>query len=81
MKTESLYQGLYEIGQQVVEQENPAYLVVAVDPVNFEKPYAQSDRRREHGSQGYAARVGWEGSPGAWLSGYHGDGGQHASTR
>jgi len=42
VKTESLYQGLYAIGQQVVEQENPAYLVVAVDPVNFEKPYAKA---------------------------------------
>ena len=42
VKTESVYQGLYEIGQQVVEQENPAYLVVAVDPVNFEKPYAEA---------------------------------------
>jgi hypothetical protein len=41
VKTESLYEGMYEIGQQVVEQENPAYLVVAVDPVNFEKPYAE----------------------------------------
>lgn len=42
VQTESLYQGLYEIGQQVVEQENPAYLIVAVDPVNFEKPYAKA---------------------------------------
>ena len=42
VKTESLYQGLYQIGQQVVEPENPAYLVVAVDPVNFEKPYAEA---------------------------------------
>ena len=42
VKTESLYQGLYEIGQQVVEQEDLAYLVVAVDPVNFEKPYAKA---------------------------------------
>lgn len=42
VKTESLYQDLYQIGQQVVEQENPAYLVVAVDPVNFEKPYAEA---------------------------------------
>jgi hypothetical protein len=41
VKTNSLYEGLYQIGQQVVEQENPAYLVVAVDPVNFEKPYAE----------------------------------------
>ena len=42
VQMDSLYQGLYEIGQQVVEQENPAYLVVAVDPVNFEKPYAKA---------------------------------------
>jgi hypothetical protein len=42
VKTESLYQGLYQIGQQVVEREDPAYLVVAVDPVNFEKPYAKA---------------------------------------
>ena len=42
VKTESLYEGMYAIGQQVVEQESPAYLVVAVDPVNFEKPYAKA---------------------------------------
>ena len=42
VKTESLYQGLYQIGQEVVEQESPEYLVVAVDPVNFEKPYAEA---------------------------------------
>ena len=42
VKTESLYQGLYEIGQRVIEREKPAYLVVAVDPVNFEKPYAEA---------------------------------------
>ena len=39
--TRMMYQGLYAIGQQVVERENPDYLVVAVDPVNFEKPYTQ----------------------------------------
>ena len=42
MKTENLYQGLYQIGQGQVEGEHPAYLVVAVDPVNFEKPYAKA---------------------------------------
>jgi hypothetical protein len=42
VKTDSLYEGLYQIGKQVVEQENPNYLVVAVDPVNFEKPYAEA---------------------------------------
>ena len=40
--TTSLYQGLYAIGQQVIERENPPYLVVAVEPVNFEKPYAEA---------------------------------------
>jgi hypothetical protein len=42
VKTENVYQGLYQIGQAMVEQENPDYLVVAVDPVNFEKPYAEA---------------------------------------
>src|SRR3990172_12407602 len=42
LKTKELYEGLYEIGQQVVERENPDYLVVAVDPVNFEKPYTKA---------------------------------------
>lgn len=42
LETEVMYQGLYEIGQQVVERENPDYLVVAVDPVNFEKPYTKA---------------------------------------
>ena len=40
--TERLYQGLYQIGRLIVERENPPYLVVAVDPVNFEKPYAEA---------------------------------------
>ena len=42
VKTETLYQGLYRSGQETVEREGPAYLVVAVDPVNFEKPYAEA---------------------------------------
>ena len=42
VKTENVYQGLYQIGQEMVEQESPEYLVVAVDPVNFEKPYAEA---------------------------------------
>lgn len=41
LETKVLYQGLYEIGRQVVEREDPEYLVVAVDPVNFEKPYTK----------------------------------------
>jgi len=42
VKTENLYEGLYQIGEEMVERESPAYLVVAVDPVNFEKPYAEA---------------------------------------
>jgi len=42
LETKVIYQGLYEAGQQVVERESPDYLVVAVDPVNFEKPYTQA---------------------------------------
>jgi len=41
LKTEDIYQGLYRVGKKVVEHENPDYLVVAVDPVNFEKPYTK----------------------------------------
>ena len=32
---------MYKIGQEAVEGEGPEYLVVAVDPDNFEKPYAE----------------------------------------
>ena len=42
LATEVMYQGLYETGQRIVAGEQPEYLVAAVDPVNFEKPYTQS---------------------------------------
>jgi len=41
IETGELYEGLYEVGCQAVERERPAYLVAAVDPVNFEKPYVK----------------------------------------
>jgi hypothetical protein len=34
--------GLYQIGQQAVAHYEPTHLVVALDPVNFEKPYTES---------------------------------------
>jgi hypothetical protein len=37
-----LSQGLYEISQANVAQAQPEYLVIAVDPVNFEKPYSEA---------------------------------------
>jgi hypothetical protein len=41
IETCALYEGLYEVGCQSVAREKPEYLVVAVDPVNFEKPYVK----------------------------------------
>jgi len=38
----SLFKGLYHLARQMVAQEQPAYVVIALDPVNFEKPYTQS---------------------------------------
>jgi len=36
-----LYKGMYQIARRTVAQERPDYLVVALDPVNFEKPYTK----------------------------------------
>ncbi len=36
-----LLDGLYRVAQHNAQREKPPYLVVAVDPVNFEKPYTQ----------------------------------------
>ena len=41
LETSEVYEGLYEVGREAVAQESPEYLVVAVDPVNFEKPYVK----------------------------------------
>lgn len=37
-----LFKGLYRVAQRAVVEQKPNYLVVAVDPVNFEKPYTQN---------------------------------------
>ena len=37
----SFYKGLYRIARQAVEKEAPSRLVIALDPVNFEKPYTK----------------------------------------
>jgi hypothetical protein len=37
-----LTKGLYHLARATVAQEEPDYLVVAVDPVNFEKPYTHA---------------------------------------
>jgi len=42
VQTRKLYEGLYQLGCETVAREKPAYLVAAVDPVNFEKPYVKS---------------------------------------
>jgi hypothetical protein len=36
---QQLSQGLYELSGRQIRHEDPAYVVVALDPVNFEKPY------------------------------------------
>ena len=36
-----LFKGIYRIAQRTVAQEDPDYLVVVLDPVNFEKPYTK----------------------------------------
>ncbi|MCQ3980291.1 MAG: hypothetical protein DPW09_43320 [Anaerolineae bacterium] len=37
-----LSQGLYDLSQARVKEADPAYAVVALDPVNFEKPYTRA---------------------------------------
>lgn len=37
-----LFKGLYRAGQRTVAQSDPPYVVVALDPVNFEKPYTKA---------------------------------------
>jgi hypothetical protein len=39
IETDQLSQGLYECSGQSIRAADPAYVVVALDPVNFEKPY------------------------------------------
>ena len=39
---QTLERGLYAIGQATVRRYHPEGLVVAIDPVNFEKPYTQA---------------------------------------
>jgi len=38
---QEMSEGLYAISQENVARANPEYLIVAVDPVNFEKPYTK----------------------------------------
>lgn len=38
----TLRKGMYRLGQAAVTAQAPPYLVVAVDPVNFEKPYTRA---------------------------------------
>jgi hypothetical protein len=37
-----LFEGLHHVARCTVEREQPEHLVVAVDPVNFEKPYTRA---------------------------------------
>ena len=39
--SQTLLKGLYALAQRYVAQQKPEVLVVAIDPVNFEKPYTE----------------------------------------
>lgn len=39
LSADTLFEGLYRLAQRTVAHEQPPYLVIAVDPVNFEKAY------------------------------------------
>ena len=41
LRHRDLLKGLYAHAQQLVTQETSDYVIVALDPVNFEKPYCQ----------------------------------------
>jgi len=53
-----LLRGLVRIARRAVAAVNPAYLVVALDPVNFEKPYTKKLEAVCTGYEEYAARTG-----------------------
>lgn len=38
---EEMSEGLYAISKSNIENGNPEYVVIAIDPVNFEKPYTE----------------------------------------
>jgi len=38
----TLLKGLYRLAQRTVAEQHPDYLVVAIEPVNFEKPYTHT---------------------------------------
>jgi hypothetical protein len=81
LDTKVIYRGLYEIGQQVVEREKPEYLVVAVDPVNFEKPYTEASIGRcECRLQSDPTRSDWACPFDTWLPSHHGDHREHQSA-
>lgn len=42
LSADALFEGLYRVAQHTVAHEQPPYLVVAIDPVNFEKPYTHN---------------------------------------
>jgi hypothetical protein len=57
MKTERLYQGLYQIWQQVVEQEDPVYLVGGLIGSTLRNPTLRR-LKGERGTQGHASGIG-----------------------
>ena len=78
-----LLEGLYRVAQHNVQREKPPYLVVAVDPVNFEKPYT---KKLEGVSIVHKStppdlpRSAWKSPPDTWLPSHYSYHCQHPSA-
>ena len=80
LQTEEIYEGLYQVGCKAVEREAPDYLVVAVDPVNFEKPYAKAIEGVSIVHKATPPDFNRACPSGPRLSGHYRHGGEHQSA-
>ena len=80
VQTSQIYEGLYQAGCEAVAREKPEYLVAAVDPVNFEKPYVKTVEGASIVHKATPARPGRSCPSGTWLSGHHCYHCEHQST-
>ena len=60
-------EGMATIARQSVEKDEADYLVVAVDPVNFEKPYTEKLEGVSTVYKSTPPRSQWESTLDAWL--------------
>ena len=74
LRHRDLLKGLYAHAQQLVTQETSDYVIVALDPVNFEKPYCPAGGRRLHSHEKHPTSFGGQEAFTQGLSchdGYH----------